>query len=40
MNHHAHSEATKAAKQTETQLTRQLEEAEKMRAKIEAELRK
>ncbi|GJE98225.1 hypothetical protein PsYK624_144490 [Phanerochaete sordida] len=39
MNYHAHSEATKAAKQTETQLTRQLEEADRLRHKLESELR-
>lgn len=39
MNHHAHSEATRLSRQTEAELTRQLEEAERLRGKLEAELR-
>ena len=40
MNYHAHLEATKTAKQTEAQLTHQLEEAEMKKTKLEAELRR
>ena len=40
MNYHAHSEATKAAKQMEAQLSHQLEETEMKKTKLEAELRR
>ena len=40
LNHLAHSEATKAAKNTETQLTHKIEELEMSKTKLETELRK
>lgn len=40
VNHLAHSEATKAHRNIESQLTSRLEDTEMAKAKLEAELRK